>query len=34
MIKYGLEFRRTVLARTSSNSKWQTRPLIREGATK
>jgi hypothetical protein len=24
----------TVLARTSSNSKLQTRPLIREGATK
>jgi hypothetical protein len=33
-IKYGLEFRGTALARTSSNSKLQTRPLVREGATK
>jgi hypothetical protein len=33
-IKYGLEFCGTVLARTSSNSKLQTRPLVREGATK
>jgi hypothetical protein len=33
-IKYGLESRGTVLARTSSNNKLQTRPLVREGATK
>jgi hypothetical protein len=33
-IKYGLESRGTVLARTSSNSKLQTRHLVREGATK
>jgi hypothetical protein len=33
-IKYGLESRGTELARTSSNSKLQTRPLVREGATK
>jgi hypothetical protein len=33
-IKYGLESRGTALARTSSNSKLQTRPLVREGATK
>jgi hypothetical protein len=33
-IKYGLEFRGTALARTGSNSKLQTRPLVREGVTK
>jgi hypothetical protein len=33
-IKYGLESRRTVLARTSRNTKLQTCPLVREGATK
>jgi hypothetical protein len=33
-IKHGLESRGTALARTSSNSKLQTRPLVREGATK
>jgi hypothetical protein len=33
-IKYGIESRGTALAGTSSNSKLQTRPLIREGATK
>jgi hypothetical protein len=33
-IKYGIESRGTALARTSSNSKIQTRPLVREGATK
>jgi hypothetical protein len=33
-IKYGLESRGTVLARTSSKNKLQTRPLVREGATK
>jgi hypothetical protein len=35
-IKYGLESRRLRpdLARTSSNSKLQTQPLVREGATK
>jgi hypothetical protein len=33
-IKYGLESRGTALVRTSSNSKLQTRPLVREGATK
>jgi hypothetical protein len=32
-IKYGPESRRTVLVRTSSNSKLQTHPLVREGAT-
>jgi hypothetical protein len=32
-IKYGLESRGTALARSSSNSKLQTRPLVREGAT-
>jgi hypothetical protein len=31
-VKYGLEFCGTVLARTSSNSKLHTRPLVREGA--
>jgi hypothetical protein len=31
-IKYGLESSGTALARTSSNSKLQTRPLVREGA--
>jgi hypothetical protein len=31
-IKYGLEYRRTALARTSSNSILQTRLLVREGA--
>jgi hypothetical protein len=33
-VKYGwdLDLRMTVLARTSSNSKRQTRPLIRESA--
>jgi hypothetical protein len=33
-IKYGLESHGTVLARTSSSSKLQTRPLVREGTTK
>jgi hypothetical protein len=33
-IKCGLESRGTALARTSTNSKLQTRPLVREGATK
>jgi hypothetical protein len=33
-IKYGPESRGTARARTSSNSKLQTRPLIREGDTK
>jgi hypothetical protein len=33
-IKYGLESRGTALARTSSNSTLQTRPLIKEGTTK
>jgi hypothetical protein len=33
-IKYGLESRGNAMARTSSNSKLQTHPLIREGATK
>jgi hypothetical protein len=33
-IKYGLESRGTALARTSRNSKLQTRPLVRKGATK
>jgi hypothetical protein len=33
-IKYGFESRGTAMARTSSNSKLQTRPLVREGATK
>jgi hypothetical protein len=33
-IKYGFESRGTALARTSSNSKLQTRPLVREGAAK
>jgi hypothetical protein len=33
-IKYGLESSGTALARASSNSKLQTRPLVREGATK
>jgi hypothetical protein len=33
-IKYGLESHGTVLARTSSNSKLQTHPLVKEGATK
>jgi hypothetical protein len=33
-IKYGLESHGTALARTSSNSKLQTRPLVRDGATK
>jgi hypothetical protein len=33
-IEYGLESRGTVMARTSANSKLQTRPLVREGATK
>jgi hypothetical protein len=33
-IKYGFESRGTSLARTSSNSKLQARPLVREGATK
>jgi hypothetical protein len=33
-IKYGFESRRTALARTSSNSTLQTRPLVREGVTK
>jgi hypothetical protein len=32
-IKYGLE-RGTALVRYSSNSKLQTRPLVREGTTK
>jgi hypothetical protein len=32
-IKYGLESRGIALARTSSNSKLQTRPLVRESAT-
>jgi hypothetical protein len=31
-IKYGPESRGTALARTSSNSKLQTRPLVREDA--
>jgi hypothetical protein len=34
IIKYGLEYRGTALAMASSNSKLQTHPLIREGATK
>jgi hypothetical protein len=33
-IKYGIESRKTALARTNTNSKLQTRPLVREGATK
>jgi hypothetical protein len=33
-INYGLEHCGTALARTRSNSKLQTRPLVREGATK
>jgi hypothetical protein len=33
-IKYGLESSGTVLARTSSNRKLQTCPLIREGTKK
>jgi hypothetical protein len=33
-IKYDLESSGKALARTSSNSKLQTRPLVREGATK
>jgi hypothetical protein len=33
-IKYGIESRGIVLARASSNSKLQTRPLVRDGATK
>jgi hypothetical protein len=33
-IKCGIESRETALARTSSNSKLRTRPLVREGATK
>jgi hypothetical protein len=33
-MKYGLEYRGNALARTSSNSKLQTRPLVREDATK
>jgi hypothetical protein len=33
-IKYGSESRGTALARTSNDSKLQTRPLVREGATK
>jgi hypothetical protein len=33
-IKYGLESRGTALTRTSSNSKLQARPLVREGASK
>jgi hypothetical protein len=33
-IKYSLESRGNALARTSSNSKLLTRPLVREGATK
>jgi hypothetical protein len=33
-IKYDTESRGTALSRTSSNSKLQTRPLVREGATK
>jgi hypothetical protein len=33
-IKYCLESRGTALARTSSNSKLQTRPLVRKGVTK
>jgi hypothetical protein len=32
-IKYGLESRGTVLAKTNISSKLQTRPLVREGAT-
>jgi hypothetical protein len=34
IIKHGLEFRRTALARINSNNKLQTRPLVKEGATK
>jgi hypothetical protein len=33
-IKYGIESRGTAQARTSSNSKLQNRPVVREGATK
>jgi hypothetical protein len=33
-IKYGPESHGTALARTSSNGKLQTSPLVREGATK
>jgi hypothetical protein len=33
-IKYGFESSGTVLARTGSNSKLQTRPLFRKSATK
>jgi hypothetical protein len=33
-IKYGLQYRGTALARTSTNSKLKTRPLVREGSTK
>jgi hypothetical protein len=34
VIKYGLDFSGTALEGTRSNSKLQTRPLAREGATK